>query len=124
MGYRKDEEEYGKKRKVLFIYTSFDEAVSKSERRPKASYFESKVIATKGSGEKLHTRNENLSDLYSSPNIVRVIKSRIIRWAGKVACMGEKRVYTGFWWRNMRKRDHLVDPGVEGTIILRWIFRK
>ena len=38
---------------------------------------------------KLH--NEKLNDLYSSPNIVRVIKSRIMRWAGHVACMGDKR---------------------------------
>ena len=38
---------------------------------------------------KLH--NEELNDLYSSPNIVQVIKSRRMRWAGHVACMGEKR---------------------------------
>jgi len=38
---------------------------------------------------KLH--NEELNDLYSSPNIVRVTKSRIIRWAGHVARVGEKR---------------------------------
>ena len=38
---------------------------------------------------KLH--NEELNDLYSSPNIVRVIKSRRMRWAGHVARMGEKR---------------------------------
>jgi len=30
----------------------------------------------------------------------------------------------GFWWGNPRKRDHLEDPGVDGRIILRWIFRK
>jgi len=35
--------------------------------------------------------NEELNDLYSSPNIVRVIKSRRMRWAGHVACMGEGR---------------------------------
>ena len=35
--------------------------------------------------------NEKLNDLYSSPNIVRVIKSRRFRWAGHVARMGEKR---------------------------------
>jgi len=39
---------------------------------------------------KLH--NEQLNDLYSSPNIVRVIKSRRMRWAGHVARMGEKRI--------------------------------
>jgi hypothetical protein len=32
--------------------------------------------------------------------------------------------YTGFWWGNLRERDHLGDPGVDDRIILRWIFRK
>ena len=35
-------------------------------------------------------RNEELNDLYASPHIFRVIKSRIMRWAGHVACMGER----------------------------------
>ena len=38
---------------------------------------------------KLH--NEELSDLYSSPNIVREIRSRVMSWAGHVARMGERR---------------------------------
>jgi hypothetical protein len=38
---------------------------------------------------------------------------------GHVAYMGTVGVYTGFWWKNMRKRDHLEDPGVGGRIILR-----
>jgi hypothetical protein len=42
-----------------------------------------------GSWRKLH--NDELHNLYSSPNIVRVIKSRKMRWAGHVACMGEGR---------------------------------
>jgi hypothetical protein len=33
-------------------------------------------------------------------------------------------VYTGFWRGNLRERDHLVDPGIDGRIILRWISRK
>ena len=43
------------------------------------------------SGEWRRLHNEEINDLYSSPNIVRVIKSRRIRWAGHVARMGEER---------------------------------
>jgi len=35
-----------------------------------------------------------------------------------------KKVYTGFWWGNLRERYNLGEPGVDGRIILRWIFRK
>jgi hypothetical protein len=42
-----------------------------------------------GEWRKLH--NGELRDLYSSPNIIRIIKSRMIRWVGNVARMGEKR---------------------------------
>ena len=68
---------------------------------------------------KLH--NEDLNDLYSSPNIAWVIKSR---WAVHVVRIGERRGYIGFGWGNMRESDHLEDQGVDGRIILRWIFRK
>ena len=44
--------------------------------------------------------------------------------AGHVARMGRVKVYIGFWWGNIRERDHLEDTGVDGNIILRWIFRK
>ena len=68
-----------------------------------------------GEWRKLH--NEELSDLYCSPNIVRVVKSRRMRWAGHVARMGE--AYTGFWWGNLRQRPHWGDLDVDGRIILR-----
>jgi len=68
--------------------------------------------------------NEELNDLYSSPGIFRVIKSRRMRWMGHVAQMGRGEAYTGFWWGNLKERDHLEDPGVDGNIILRWIIRE
>jgi hypothetical protein len=36
--------------------------------------------------------------------------------------VGEK--HTGFWWANLRERDHLEDPGVDGRITLKWIFER
>ena len=33
-------------------------------------------------------------------------------------------MYTGFWWGNLRERDHFEAPGVDGRLILTWIFRK
>jgi hypothetical protein len=33
-------------------------------------------------------------------------------------------VHTGFWWGNLREGDHLKDPGVDGRIILEWIFER
>jgi len=35
----------------------------------------------------------------------------------------EERVYIGFWWGNLLKRDHLEGPGVDVRVILSWIFR-
>ena len=40
------------------------------------------------------------------------------------ALWGIGEAYSGFWWGNLRERDHLGDPGVDGRIILRWVFRK
>jgi hypothetical protein len=68
--------------------------------------------------------NEELNDLYSSPNIIRVIKSRRMRWAWHVACMGKREMHTGFWWGDLSEGDHLGDPGVDGRIILKWMFKK
>jgi len=46
-----------------------------------------------------------------------------IRWAGACSTyVGE--AHTWVWWGNLREGNHLEDPGVDGTIILRWISRK
>jgi hypothetical protein len=37
---------------------------------------------------------------------------------------GEERVHTGVWWGSLKENDHLGDPGVDGRLILRRIFRK
>ena len=75
-------------------------------------------------GELRRLHNEKLNDLYFSPNIVRVIKSRRMRWAGYVARMGEERGCIGSWWGNRRERDHWGDLGVDRWIILGWISRR
>jgi hypothetical protein len=57
-----------------------------------------------GGWRKLH--NEELRDLYSSPNIIRIIKSRRMRWVGHVARMGEKRNAYRLLWESRRERVH------------------
>ena len=54
-------------------------------------------------GEWRQLLNEELNDLHSLHNIVPVIKSRKMRWSGHVACMGDSRGYTAFWWGNLRE---------------------
>jgi hypothetical protein len=54
--------------------------------------------------EKLH--NEELHDLYSSSNIIRIMKSRTIRWAGHVARIEEKRDAYRLLWESKREGSH------------------
>jgi hypothetical protein len=74
--------------------------------------FMPKRYEVKGEWRKIH--NEELNDLYPSPNIVRVIKSRRMGWAGHVASMREMRGVYRVLVENLRERDHLEDPDVEG----------
>jgi len=57
-------------------------------------------------GECRKPHNEEISGVYSSPNIVRAIKSRRMRWVGHVARMARVEVSTGVWWGNLREGDY------------------
>jgi len=65
-------------------------------------------------GEWRRLRNEELNDLHSSPDILRVIKSRIMGWSGHVARMGERRGACRILV-SPRERNHLEDQGVDGS---------
>jgi hypothetical protein len=73
-----------------------------SENRVLRRIFGLKRYEVTGEWRKLH--NEELRDLYSSPSIIRKIKSRWMRW------VGHKRVRRGtcvdYWWENQREGDH------------------
>jgi len=71
---------------------------------------------------KLH--NEELNDLYSSPEFCRVVKSRRMRWAGYVTRMGENRGVYRVLMRKPEGKRLLVRPRPRWGIILVWIFRK
>jgi len=76
----------------------------------------------KGEWRRLH--KVVLNDFYTSPNIVRVIKSRRMRWAGHVARMIEERVVYRVLVGKLEERDHWGDLGVDGCVILGRICRR
>jgi hypothetical protein len=57
-----------------------------------------------GEWRKLH--NKELHDLYTSPRIIRIIKSRRMRWVGHVARRGRRGTHIDYWWESQRERDH------------------
>jgi hypothetical protein len=68
----------------------------------------------------LHT--EELHILYLSPNIIRQLKSRGMKWVGHVACMGgERKVYRVLVGKTQKERDYLEDQGIDGRIGSEWI---
>jgi hypothetical protein len=73
-----------------------------------------------GGWRKLH--NEELRDLYSSPSIVRIIKSRRMRWAEHVARMGEKRNAYRLLVRKPEEKRPLGRPRRMWWLLLRWKF--
>jgi hypothetical protein len=50
--------------------------------------------------------NEELHNIYSSTNIIRIIKSRRMRWAGHVSRMGRRGIHIGYWWGSQKEEDY------------------
>jgi hypothetical protein len=60
---------------------------------------------------------KELYDLYSPPNIIWAIISRM-RWVGHMECRGGTgNMYTGIWWGDLMEQDHLEELGIDGTIL-------
>jgi hypothetical protein len=83
--------------------------------------FRLKSEEVKGAWRRRHS--EELNDLYSLPNIVRVIKSRRMRWAGRVARVGARRGVYMVSVGHLEETVHLEDVGLGGRIILKWMFK-
>jgi hypothetical protein len=58
--------------------------------------------------------------LVYSPDIIRQIKSRRMRWAGHVTRMGEGRKVYRVWWESPKEKDHLKDKSVDGRMGSKW----
>jgi hypothetical protein len=66
--------------------------------------FEPKRDEVTGECRKLH--NEELHNLYSSPSIIRIMKSRRMRRAGHVSRMGRRGTRISCWWESQKERGH------------------
>jgi hypothetical protein len=57
-----------------------------------------------GDWRKVH--NEELHNLYFSPNIIIMMKPRGMGWTGNVARIGRREIHMGFWWESQKEREH------------------
>jgi hypothetical protein len=86
------------------------------ENRVLRGIFGPKRDDVKREWRKLHS--EELHNLFSSPDIIRQIKPRRMRWAGHVARMGEERK---LYKESPKERDHSEDQGIGGRMGSEWI---
>jgi hypothetical protein len=66
-------------------------------------------------------RNKEHHNLYSWPSIVRMTKSRRMKWAGHLVCMGRREMHVGYWWKSQEEGDQYEDQETVSLIILKWI---
>jgi hypothetical protein len=92
------------------------------EKRVLRRIFGQKRDEVTGHWRELH--NEELHKLYSSPDIIRMIKSRSMRWAGYVARMERRGMHIAYWWESQKERDHWEDQDVSGWTVLKYILEK
>jgi hypothetical protein len=89
------------------------------ENRVLRRIFRPKRDEIMGEWRKLH--NAELHNLYSSPDIVRQIKSRRMRSVGLWHTWERAETCTLFWWESLKVKDQLEDQGVDGKVRLGWI---
>ena len=70
----------------------------------------------------LHNYTNKLHSTYTH-RIYLINRQEWYRW-GMQRVWGRRETYTGFRWGNLTETDHLGKPGVDGRIILKWIFKK
>jgi hypothetical protein len=92
------------------------------ENRVLRRIFGPKTDEVTGEWRRLRVYQEELYALYSSADIIRMIKFRRLTWAGHVARMVERRCGCRVLVGKPEERSHLEDPGVDGRIILKLVF--
>jgi hypothetical protein len=108
---------------VLFGCETWSLTVGEEHRlRVLRRIFGPKRDEVRGGWRKLH--NEELHNLYSSPSIIRVIKSRRMSGEGHVARMGRRGMHIGYWWESRKEGDHWEDQDVGGRTVLKWILNR
>jgi hypothetical protein len=103
--------------KVCLLTLSEEHRLRVCGNRVQRRIFGPKRKEVAGSWRRLY--NEKLHNFYASPNIIRAIKSRRVRWVGHVACMGYRYIY--ICMRNILvvKPENLEDLGTDDRIILK-----